>query len=264
MSTPPSPRPINPLTLWIPILAIVGGVVVGFNYLTKLSLEKKSPKLPVLTRVEKNLTLVERSGKQVELKELKGKVLVVCWVYTHCPKGCAGVVSSMLNVYNDVGSNPDVHFLSVSVDPDDSPERLKAFADGLQIKGDNWWFVNGPKDVLRSSMTRYFGFTAVEDIPVEKRFSPDDKFNHDFRVALVDRLGQVRGMYDIGSADPDMKAFFNEKIRKDIDTVLKPVDTSANWTMGIVLLSVMGVSVISLIWMAVSSRTVQKPAAQPS
>ncbi|RBP47508.1 cytochrome oxidase Cu insertion factor (SCO1/SenC/PrrC family) [Roseimicrobium gellanilyticum] len=252
MSTPPpaETRRIHPLTIWIPIIAIVGGIVVAYSYLVKLSMEKRQDRLPVLSRLEKDLTLVERSGKTVELSQLKGKVIVACWVYTHCPRGCAGVVSAMLDVHKDYENNPDVHFLSVSVDPDDGAEQLKTFADGLKIGGDNWWFVNGPKDVLRSYMTRYFGFMAVQDIPEKDRLSPADKYMHDMKVALVDKQGRVRGHYDISNPDPQQNEFINAKFREDMKRVLAETQSSNNMAMGIILLSVMGISVLSLLIMA--------------
>jgi cytochrome oxidase Cu insertion factor (SCO1/SenC/PrrC family) len=268
MSMPPpaEPRRINPLTIWIPIIAIVGGVVVAYSYLTKLSLEKRMPRLPVISRLEKNLPLVERSGKQVELAELKGKVIVACWVYTHCPRGCAGVVGAMLGLHKEFENNPDVHFLSVSVDPDDTPEQLKTFADGLKLGGDNWWFVNGNKDTLRSYMTRYFQFQAVQDIPEKDRLSPADKYIHDMRVALVDKQGQVRKHYYVGSPDPGLAQVSLDDLRNDINVVLKEKHES-NWFLGITLLTVIGISVLSLLIMAwkrpPGSPAPSKPATAP-
>lgn len=251
MSTPPpAERPrIHPLTIWIPIIAIVGGIVVAYSYLTKLSLEKRSPRLPVVSRLEKSIPLVERSGKEVELADLKGKVIVACWVYTHCPRGCAGVVGAMLGLHKEFENNPDVHFLSVSVDPDDTPQQLKTFADGLKIGGDNWWFVNGNKDTLRSYMTRYFQFTGVQDIPEKERLSPADKYIHDMRVALVDKQGQVRKHYHVGSGDPELAQLSLDDLRRDINTVLKEKHESSGF-LGAVLLSVIGICVLSLLFMA--------------
>lgn len=223
IATDDKPR-INPLTLWIPVILVVGGLVVFWNYLVKLQAEKAKPRLPIVSRIEKNFTFTERSGKQVELMALKGKVIVTCWVFTRCPRGCPGVVGQLLSLHKELGDNPDVHFLSVSVDPDDTPEQLKKFADGLKITGDNWWFVNGPKDPLRSFMGRYFRFDEVRDVPEAERMSPDDKFLHDMKVCLVDKAGHVRGFYDISSADPEYAKFYQEKIRKDIQTLLNESD----------------------------------------
>jgi cytochrome oxidase Cu insertion factor (SCO1/SenC/PrrC family) len=225
MSAPsplPATRPrINPWTIWVPIIIIVCGLVIFWSYLFKLQQERVLPRLPILSRLEKNFTFTERSGKPAELKDLKGKIIVACWVYTHCPRGCSGVVGELLALHEELKDNPDVHFLSVSVDPEDSPEQLSKFADGLGIKGDTWWFVNGPMKDVRSYMTRYFGFMAVQDIPEKDRLTPQDKYMHDMKVALVDHQGHVRGMYDVGSPDPEFKAFWKEKIRTDIATLLK-------------------------------------------
>src|ERR1022692_4729733 len=145
---------INPLTLWIPVVLMALGLVVFWNYLVKLQYEKKEGRLPILSRLEKNISLTERSGKTVDLKDVKGKVLVACWVYTHCPRGCPGVVGELLKLYNDFGGNDGIQFLSFSVDPDDTPEQMRKFADNLHITCGNWWFLNGPKADLRIYMTR--------------------------------------------------------------------------------------------------------------
>ncbi|HEY2574404.1 MAG TPA: SCO family protein, partial [Verrucomicrobiaceae bacterium] len=220
MNKPPTQPRIQPITIWIPIILIALGLVVFWNYLFKLQKDRLSDRLPIEGRLEKNLTLTERSGRTVELKDLKGRVLVACWVYTRCPRGCPGVVGEMHRLYDDLGSDPGIQFLSFSVDPDDTPEHLREFTSKFGIKGDNWWFLNGSKDELRVYMTRYFGFNDVRDVPPAERLSPDDKFVHDMRVALVDHLGQVRGFYDIGSADKETREFYQEKIRKDIRSLL--------------------------------------------
>lgn len=217
-------RTIHPLTIWGPIIVIVCGLVIFWNYMLKLQHDKASPRLPILSRLEKNLVLTERSGRQVELKDVKGKVIIACWVFTRCPRGCAGVVGELLGLYKEIGNEEGIQFISFSVDPDDSPEQLRKFAENLNIKGDNWWFVNGVKDEVRTYMTHYFGFMDVQDVPEKDRLSPDDKFLHDMKVGLVDHQGHVRGFYDIASYDPEYKEFWKEKIRKDIKTLLKDRD----------------------------------------
>ncbi len=181
------PRAIHPLTIWIPVIIIALGLVIFWNYLVKVQRQKDTPHLPVISRLEKNLTFTERSGKTVELKDLQGKVIVACYVYTHCPRGCPGVVGQMLKLYRDMGSDPNVHFLSVSVDPDDTPASLTEFTKKFGVKGDNWWFVNGPKDEVRPYLTHSFGFQEIKDVPEAERLSPDDKFLHDAKVILVDQ-----------------------------------------------------------------------------
>jgi protein SCO1/2 len=225
-SRPPGPPRINPLTLWIPVILVVGGLVVFWNYLVKLKTEKDQPRLPIHSRLEKNFAFTERSGQTVELAALKGKVIITCWVFTRCPRGCTGVAGEMRKLWEEFKGNPDIHFLSVSVDPDDKSEDLKRFADGLKLEGDNWWFVNGPRDQVRTYMTRYFKFNDVKEIPEADRMSPDDKFLHDMRVALVDKEGHVRGFYGIANPDPEFAKLDQERIRTHIKNLLKGSDAA--------------------------------------
>ena len=226
-TAPPPKSPINPLTLWIPVILVVGGLVVFWNYLVKLQAERAAPRLPIHSRLEKNISFTERSGKQVELKDLKGKIIIASWVFTRCPRGCTGVAGEMRKLYMEFKDNPNVRFLSVSVDPDDKPEDMKRFADGLKLYDDDrWWFVNGPKDEVRVYMTRYFRFNDVQDVPVADRMSPDDKFVHDMRVALVDQGGHVRGLYGISNPDPEFAKLDQERIRRHIRTLLSGKDNA--------------------------------------
>src|SRR5688500_8225094 len=84
-SQPPAKRPLHPLSIWIPVILISLGLVVFWNYMVKLQADQMKPRLPILSRLEKNFTFTERSGQEVELKELQGKIILACWVFTKCP-----------------------------------------------------------------------------------------------------------------------------------------------------------------------------------
>jgi cytochrome oxidase Cu insertion factor (SCO1/SenC/PrrC family) len=218
----PSPKRVSPLAIWIPIIMIMLGGVVFYNYLVTQSLKqpKEKDRPPFLGRLEKDLILTERSGKTVQLSQLKGKFIVAGYVYTRCPRGCAVVVSKMKKLYEEFGQDPRVQFLSFTVDPDDTPEILSDFATRFGIKGDNWWFVNGPKAEVRNYLTFQFKFAGVKEIPEAERMSPDDKYMHDMKVAIVDDKGHLRGHYDIANMDPEYETFWAAKVRKDLKYIL--------------------------------------------
>jgi cytochrome oxidase Cu insertion factor (SCO1/SenC/PrrC family) len=218
----PSPKRVSPLAIWIPIIMIMLGGVVFYNYLVTQSLKqpKEKDRPPFLGRLEKDLILTERSGKTVQLSQLKGKFIVAGYVYTRCPRGCAVVVSKMKKLYEEFGQDPRVQFLSFTVDPDDTPEILSDFATRFGIKGDNWWFVNGPKAEVRNYLTFQFKFAGVKEIPEAERMSPDDKYMHDMKVASVDDKGHLRGHYDIANMDPEYETFCAAKVRKDLKYIL--------------------------------------------
>jgi protein SCO1 len=143
-------------------------------------------------------------------------------VFTRCPRGCAGVLGKLKQLHKEIGNHPDVQFISFTLDPEDTPEMMKKFADGLSIaETDNWWFVNGDKDAVRAYMEKHFQFRPVKDMPMEERLSPDDKYIHDLRVAIADHQGHIRGLYDIMNADPEFQKFWDDKLRKDLAYLMR-------------------------------------------
>jgi protein SCO1 len=217
----PSDKPtINPWTIWGLIIIMALGVVVAFNYLFMLNTQRQDRELPKLSRLEKDIELTERSGKQVHIADLKGKVLLAAYLYVDCPMGCSTVVSMMDELHDKFGKDPGIHFISFAFDPKDDAAKLKAFADDHHITADNWWFLSGDQEGIKKYMVTQFKFNAVQEKPAAQRGGPNDQYIHDLRVALVDHLGNVRGFYDIGSPYEDQRNFWRERIREDITTLL--------------------------------------------
>jgi|JI6StandDraft_1071083.scaffolds.fasta_scaffold00936_13 protein SCO1/2 len=232
-TAPSDQRKINPWTLWIPIIMIALGVVVLYNYLIFNSMQALEDKItlangtvikrpPLMGRLEKDLEFTERSGKKVNLAELKGKIIIASWVFTRCPRGCAGVIAKLKKLHDEFGGNPGIQFISFTLDPEDTPEMMKKFASGIDIKDtDQWWFLNGEKDVVRNFMTFSLKFRPVMDLPEADRLTPDDKYIHDLRVAIVDHQGHLRGLYDVMNADADTQKFYDELLRNELTYFLE-------------------------------------------
>lgn len=221
-SPAPAKTKLSPWTIWVPIIIAVLGIVVFYNYLIYRSrMDNDVNRPPILGRLEKDLDLTERSGKAVHLSDLKGKVLVLSWVFTRCPRGCAAVVAKLKKLQGEFANEPGLQFVSVTLDADDTPEMLQKFARSLDIKDDaNWWFVNGEKEAVRKFMTSQAQFRPVQDMPEADRLSPDDKYIHDLRVAVIDHRGHVRSLADILNPDPEFAKFWDEKLRKDLRYLL--------------------------------------------
>ncbi|MBK8094318.1 MAG: SCO family protein [Verrucomicrobiaceae bacterium] len=229
MSAPePAPKaPLNPWSIWIPIIIITLGIVVFYNWLifrqrqemdrVKAESAGQAARPAIMSRLTDDLELTERSGKIVHLAELRGKILVASWVFTRCSRGCSAITAQMKELHDEFASNPEVHFLSFTLDTEDTPEQLTKFAKGFQIPDDaRWWFLNGDKTKVRNYMTRQFGFRPVEDIPENQRLGPDDKYMHDLRIAIVDHQGHVRGLEDVQNQDPATAKYWQQHIRQTL------------------------------------------------
>lgn len=229
MSSPETKKPLNPWSIWIPIILIMMGVVVLYNYLVMETLQREKDRPPYYTRLEHDLkNLTERSGKTVALNDLRGKVILMGYVYTSCPRGCSLVVEEMKHVYDEFApKHPGLQLVSFTIDPDDTPENMKKFAEARGITQDNWWFLNGPKTEVRNFLTYDVKFYAVKEIPEKERFSPMDKYEHDMRVALIDHEGHVRGMYKIMDGDPEFQKLDREKLRRNLAYLLAEQEKAA-------------------------------------
>ncbi len=226
MNAPAAKPSLAPWAIWTLIIVAVLGVVVYYNYLVAMQQKQRGEEKArpaFLGRVERDIVLTERSGKQVHLEQLRGKIMLVSWVYTRCPRGCAGVIAKLKKLQEEYRNHPDIHIVSFTLDPEDTPEMMRKFASGIGVQeSDPWWFVNGPRDEVRRYMTDYFKFRPVQDLPEAERLSPDDKYIHDLRVALIDSKGHLRGaLYDLMNADPQYQEFWDAQIRKDLDYILK-------------------------------------------
>jgi len=225
-----APPRVRPWTIWFLIAVIAFGGVVGTQLLFKRivpEITKKERRLPYLTRLEKDLEAVESSGQNVRLSQLDGKVYLIAYVYTTCPRGCAEVVEKMKAMQEKFGADPRFHLVSVSLNPThDTAEQLTAFRQAHGLTAPNWWFLTGDEEALRYYMTKQVNLRPVSDIPPHERLSPEDLFDHDTRVALVDAQSHVREYYDVTAPDPGINKLILQKLEADIAAVLAEIAPS--------------------------------------
>lgn len=225
-----SPR-VRPWTIWALVAIIAFGGVVGTQLLFKRivpEVTSKARRLPYLTRLEKDLEATDATGTTVRLSQLDGRVFLIAYVYTTCPRGCADVVDKMRAMQAKFGGDPRFHLVSVSLNPSrDTPEQLTKFREAHGLTAPNWWFLTGDQEALRYYMTKQVKLRPVLDIPEKERVSPEDLFDHDTRVALVDARSHVREYYDVAAPDPGISRLVMQKMEADIASVLSEVAPSA-------------------------------------
>ncbi len=119
-------------------------------------------------------------NETIELKELKGDVLVMVMIYTSCQAACPRLVADMRNIYQKVG-NKNVKYVLVSIDPEtDTPETMNAFAKENQLSDDQWV-------LLRSNVDDTREFSNVLAVKY-KQISPID-FSHSNIISVFDKDG---------------------------------------------------------------------------
>ncbi|WP_193811692.1 SCO family protein [Kaistella flava (ex Peng et al. 2021)] len=93
-----------------------------------------------------------QDGKEIQLKELKGKNLVVVMIFTSCTTACPLLVADMQKVESKIDPKKlkETTMLLVSIDPEnDTPEVLKAYAKQRNMDGEPWLFLRSDKESVR-------------------------------------------------------------------------------------------------------------------
>ncbi|CCH56341.1 electron transport protein SCO1/SenC [Fibrisoma limi BUZ 3] len=139
--------------------------------------------------------LIDQNGKVIDNSVVKDKIYVASFFFTRCGTVCPRISSQLTRVQDIFRDNPNVVFLSHTVDPEhDKPEQLKAYAQKYDAIPGKWYFLTGNKvDIYNLAMRGYY-LPAV-DAGV-KNGNPDETFIHSEKLVLVDKEGIVRGFYD--------------------------------------------------------------------
>lgn len=126
-----------------------------------------------------------QDGKDIELKSLRGNVLVMVMIYTSCKAACPRLVADMRDIESKLEKKTKQHvkLILVSIDPKtDTPERLKSFAIENKMNQDPWIF-------LRSSEEDTREFAAVLAVNY-KQISPID-FSHSNIISVFNPEGEL-------------------------------------------------------------------------
>ena len=124
-------------------------------------------------------------NKTIELKELKGKTLVMVMIYTSCKAACPRLVADMRNIETQLPPEKikDIQFVLISIDPlTDTPKRLKSFAIENVMDGEQWMFLQGTESGVRE-------FANVLSMKY-KEISPID-FSHSNIISVFNPAGEL-------------------------------------------------------------------------
>lgn len=185
---------------------------IGFYFaLTRLVPGFGTPVLPVLSYVPP-FSFDNQQGQRVTDKDVAGKVYVAEYFFTTCKGICPRMNVNMKRLSDDLAGQPDFRILSYTVDPEtDSVGRMKHYSDSLGADAGRWWFLTGRKDSLYHLARNGY----LLDDPKNNALNINEQFLHTQFVALVDKGGRVRKIYD------GLKQEELDELEKDISVLLK-------------------------------------------
>ena len=152
---------------------------------TAIKIEKESQPISELSIYNLPSVWTTHHNKEIELKELKGNVLVMVMIYTSCKAACPRLVADMRSIETQIPEvkKKNVKLILVSIDPEtDTPKRLKEFSIENDMHSDSWIFLRGSKKDTQE-------FAAVLAVNY-KKISPMD-FSHSNIISVFDQKGEL-------------------------------------------------------------------------
>ncbi|MEO3432349.1 SCO family protein [Inquilinus sp. CAU 1745] len=147
-----------------------------------------------------DFTLQDADDNSVSLSDLRGKIVVLHFVYASCPDVCplhADVIARIQEMVNQTPMRDQVQVVTVTTDPErDTAEVLRGYGEAHGLDPANWVFLTSGPD--RPEATRELveafghGFTVTED----------GLQMHGVVTHVIDQQGTLRGNFHGLEFDP--------------------------------------------------------------
>lgn len=141
-----------------------------------------------------DFSLANQDEKSLKFSDLRGKVVLVGFIFTTCSGTCPATTARMNTVAGELRrqgllKNDQVRLVSITLDPKrDTPKALRAYRELYDIEGPHWDFLTGPEADVKK---------VIADWGMWARPAKDGQLDHPSRVFLVDKKGQVREIYSL-------------------------------------------------------------------
>jgi protein SCO1/2 len=181
-------------TVWIGVGLIAATLTVALMLAKVKSEMEARDRLPVIGPVPA-FALTNQESNAVSLETLKGHVWLADIIFTRCAGPCPEMTRKLRELQDALPVESTARLVTLTTDADyDTPELLKKYAAKNGAKADRWLFLTGDKRAVANLAIDGLKLTAIEK-PAAERTDPADLFVHSTIFVLVDKAGQLRGVF---------------------------------------------------------------------
>lgn len=146
------------------------------------------------------LRLQTQTGAVINISDLRGRWLLIDFIYTRCPSYCIALGSEFARLQDQLAgpiADGRLGLLSISFNPRyDMPENLAAYQQRSRSRGAGWMAARPTDAKDLQQLLRTFGVTVIPD--------QWGGYTHNAAIAIVDPQGRLVDILDQG--DPDQVA----------------------------------------------------------
>lgn len=180
------------------LLLALGGTVLtvatdGFHAFTsetarRLAVQRHPPQVPAVP-------LETQSGAHINLGDLRGRWVLVDFVYTRCLTWCLALGGEFAQLQDQLAvpvAQGKLVLLSISFDPaHDTPAELAAYQERFRDRGHGWIAARPVSDDGLRQLLHTFGVTVVPDAM--------GGYVHNAAIQVVDPQGRLVRILDAGN-----------------------------------------------------------------
>jgi protein SCO1 len=144
-----------------------------------------------------SVTLETQSGARIDIASLRGKWLLVDFIYTRCPTYCVALGSEFAQLQDRLAGplgKGTVELVSISFDPaHGKPRALAAYLQRAHSRGAGWVAARPIDSDGLDALERAFGITVIPD--------GLGGYTHNAAIHVVDPQGRLIEIVDPGQSD---------------------------------------------------------------
>ena len=177
---------------------MLAAVFLNLTFLTGQADAAKASRLAVIEKAPA-FALTDQAGKPLSSADLKGKVLLVSFIFTTCNGSCPATTHRMGLVQRELQARgllkeDRVRLVSITLDPKrDTPEVLRGYMRLYDADPTSWSFLTGAPDEVAKVVAAW---------KMWARPAANGQLDHPSRVFLVDRGGSIREIYNLDFLRP--------------------------------------------------------------
>ncbi len=163
--------------------------------------------------------IIDSDGRKYRLFDLLGdKIVLLSFIYSTCSdvNGCPLATAVFRRIKSKLAKQPELakqlRLLTLSFNPwDDTPERMKAYGQGLQSENIDWRFLTTASEQELQPILQHYRQNIQKIYDRQGKFT--GTFSHILRVYLIDREKRIRNIYSVSFLHP-------ETLLNDVKTLL--------------------------------------------
>lgn len=158
---------------------------------------KEGPTEPEIGATPPDATLINQDGKKIDLRQYRGRALVLTFIYTRCPLPdyCTLMSNNFAEINRELNKSPELgdraRLVSITLDPAyDTPQVLRSYgaAHTENYKGEKferWEFATGEPEEIRR-VANFFGLLYKQEGAL---------VDHSLRTAVIAPDGKLYKLY---------------------------------------------------------------------